>query len=321
MTYHLFTCLLIALGLALQPAAQAQPDSYPGEEVVLPTETGDLHGTLLVPLTETPPPVVFIHPGSGPTDRDGNNPQMQNNSLKLLAEALYDAGIASLRIDKRGIAGSQGAAPEGESKLTFDTYVNDAAAWLAWLRDHEGLDEVIALGHSEGSLVTMVAAQQTKLNGYISLAGAGRPADQVLRSQLAAQGPQVTAMTDPILDSLVAGKTVADVNPMLASLFRPSVQPYLISWFQYDPAEAIAQLDVPVLLINGTTDIQVPTSEAELLAEAQPNAELVIVEGMNHILKEAPADRMANIATYSKPNLPLVPALTETMVSFVQKIE
>ncbi len=318
---NLFNLLVCSALLGLWPVlGVAQDGEIVGEQVQLSTDMGDLHGTLLIPETEKAPPVVFIHPGSGPTDRDGNNPMMKNNSLKYLAEALYRQGIASLRIDKRGIAESADVGPGSEADLRFEHYVNDAADWMTWLGERENLGSVIALGHSEGSLITMLASQKADVAGYISLAGPGRPADQILRDQLAAQGPSLTEMTDPILDFLLAGKTVEDVNPMLASLFRPSVQPYLISWFKYDPAAAVKKLDFPILIINGTTDIQVPASEAEILAEAASSAELVIIEGMNHILKEAPADRMANIATYSDPELPLIEELVASITAYVNSI-
>lgn len=313
--------ICIALLGTLPKLGLAQEDDIPGEPVVLTTDMGDLYGTLSVPETDEAPPVVFLHPGSGPTDRNGNNPMAQNNSLKFLAEALYEQGIASLRIDKRGIGESAKSGPASEIDLRFENYVSDATGWLTWLGEREDVGKVIALGHSEGSLITMLASQEADVAAYISVAGPGRPADRILRDQLAAQGPMVTAMTDLILDSLLAGKTVDDVNPMLASLFRPSVQPYLISWFKYDPGAEIKKLEVPILLINGTTDIQVPVSEAELLSESAPGAQLVIIDGMNHILKEAPADRMANITTYNEPELPLVEELVTSISDFVRELE
>ncbi|MEM9983581.1 MAG: alpha/beta hydrolase, partial [Bacteroidota bacterium] len=233
-----------------------------------------------------------------------------------------EQGIASLRIDKRGVAQSAGAAVS-EAELRFETYIEDAAAWLAWLKEKDDLGPVLMMGHSEGSLIGMAAAQKSSIVGFISLAGAGRPADEVLKTQLSAQGPQLTAITDPIIDSLKAGKTVEDVNPMLASLFRPSVQPYLISWFAYNPQEEIQALEIPVLIIQGTTDIQVAVSEAEFLKAAREDqadqTSYQVIEGMNHILKAAPADRTANMTTYSDPDLPLVPGLVDRIVAFVEE--
>src|ERR1043165_3945869 len=86
----------------------AQMTAPLSDTVTLTTPTGALHGTLLVPASTRPVPLAVIIAGSGPTDRDGNSPMLQgkNNSLKMLAEGLAARGIASVRYDKRGIAGS-----------------------------------------------------------------------------------------------------------------------------------------------------------------------------------------------------------------------
>ena len=124
--------------------------------------------------------------------------------------------------------------------------------------------------------------------------------------------------------SLLAGKAVANVNPDLYALFRPSVQPYLISEYKYDPAKEIAKLRIPVLIVQGTHDIQVDVKDARLLAAADPRAKLLLIDGMNHILVDAPAERAANIATYSEPQLPLdphlVPAIARFLISPEQKM-
>ena len=299
------------------------------EEVRLETMTGTLYGTLELPNVDEPYPIVFIHPGSGPTDRDGNSAQLpgKNDSLKLLAEALAEEGIASLRIDKRGIGESAPAGLE-ERTLRFDTYIDDAAAWLDLLQNDERFSNIIVLGHSEGSLIGMVAAQRADADGFISLAGAGEPAAETLERQLSAQLPQpLLEESKEVIASLEEGETVQPLPAGIAAvpaigdaLFRPSVQPYLISWFQYDPAEEVAKLEMPVLIVQGATDIQVRVEDAELLSAAQPDAELVILEGMNHVLKDAPANRALNLATYANPNLPLTDGLVEAISSFIKAL-
>ena len=286
-------------------------------------------GTLELPNINEPYPVVLIHPGSGPTDRDGNSAQLpgKNDSLKLLAEALADEGIASLRIDKRGIGESTPAGLE-ESALRFDTYIDDAAAWLNLLQNDERFSDVIVLGHSEGSLIGMVAAQRAQADAFISLAGAGEPAADTLERQLSAQLPQpLLEESREVIASLEEGETVQPLPAGIAAvpaignaLFRPSVQPYLISWFQYDPAEEVAKLEMPVLIVQGTTDIQVRVEDAESLSAAQPDAELVILEGMNHVLKDAPANRALNLATYANPDLPLTDGLVGAISSFIKTL-
>src|SRR5579859_7330981 len=101
------------------------------ELVQLKTPSGTIYGTLLVPSAPKRMPVVLLIAGSGPTDRNGNSAMLPapNNSLKMLAEALAARNIASLRYDKRGIGESK-AAMTAEKDLRFDTYVDDAVAWV-----------------------------------------------------------------------------------------------------------------------------------------------------------------------------------------------
>lgn len=284
----------------------------------LQTETGNIEGTLLVPESKNKVPLVLIIAGSGPTDRDGNNPVMKNNSLKMLAEGLVENGIASVRYDKRGIGESKNAGVS-ESELRFEHYVQDAQAWVDFLSKDSRFSEIIVLGHSEGSLIGMIAAQNSEVDKFISLAGVGTPAGEIIREQLKPQPPFVLEQSLPILEKLEKGETVAEVPPMLFSLFRPSVQPYLISWFRYDPRQELAKLNKPVLIIQGTTDLQVGVADAEKLANATKRAELRILEGMNHILKEAESDRAKNIATYSMADLPLKTDLVKSVIEFIRK--
>jgi len=279
-------------------------------------ENGILEGSLLVPDLDRITPVALIIAGSGPTDRDGNNVAMKNNSLKMLAEGLYKKGIASLRYDKRGIGKSSLENTE-EKDVRFEDFVNDAREWLKFLDNDQRFGEITVIGHSEGSLIGMLISQDPVVDKYVSVAGAGRPAGDVIREQLAAQPPMVLEMSLPIIEDLEKGNTVDSVPLMLFSLFRPSVQPYVISWFKYDPAREIAKLNKPALIIQGTTDIQVAVSEAKILSESNPAARLEILEGMNHILKEAEKDRMKNISTYSKPDLPLKEGLVDKIASFI----
>ncbi|GAA4466664.1 alpha/beta hydrolase [Nibrella saemangeumensis] len=311
-----FLSLLIAFLVGAFPLL-AQTTT--GRSITLDTPMGKLAGTLTLP-TAAKPPVVLIIAGSGPTDRNGNNPMMTNNSLKMLAEELAKQGIASLRYDKRGIAESQPAGLK-EEDMRFDTFINDAVGWINLLKADNQFSKVVVLGHSEGSLIGMIAANQAKADGFISVAGAGLPADKLIREQMKTQPPQVADMVNPALDSLAQGRLVKNVNPMLGALIRPSVQPYLISWFRYDPQAEIKKLTMPVLIIQGTSDIQVSEEQARLLANARPGAQLLIIDRMNHVLKESEKEMQANIATYSNATLPVVPRLVTATVDFVNRIK
>jgi alpha-beta hydrolase superfamily lysophospholipase len=309
--------ILMMLSVAAGQAVQSQE-----EAVRLETPGGVLHGTLVLPADpRVPMPVVLMIAGSGPTDRNGNSPLLPgaNNSLKLLAEGLAGRGIASLRYDKRGVAASAGAA-RSEAELRFTHYSDDAAAWLAQLRRDGRFSSLIVLGHSEGSLLGIMAAQQERPDALISVAGAGRPIAEVLREQLERNLPADTkAEALRILNELQAGRTVATVPPSLLVVFRPSVQPYLLSWLPLDPAVELGRLRMPVLIVHGTTDIQVAVAEAERLARAGPARQLAILDGMNHVLKEV-REASQQAASYSDPALPLHPALIERIAEFVRVI-
>jgi len=288
------------------------------EIIILETPTGNIEGTLLLPSNEKPP-VVLIIAGSGPTDRNGNNPSLKNNSLLMLAQGLFENNIASLRFDKRGVAESASAFKGGEQDLRFEDYIRDAEEWVSLLKNDSRFSSVIILGHSEGSLIGMVAAQKALVEKFISLAGPGVTMQATLRRQLADQPAYILSMSLPIIEQLEKGKTVDSVPPLIKALFRPSIQPYLISCFKYDPAIEITKVKCPILIIQGTTDIQIQVEDAEKLAAANANSELVIIEGMNHILKEAPKHRLLNIQTYGNPKLQLKEGLIDAIVSFVIK--
>lgn len=259
--------------------------------------------------------VVLLISGSGATDRDGNSlPLMKNNSLKYLAHAITRSGISTLRVDKRGVAASKNAGLK-EDDLRFQTYVDDITSWIELLM-RWGFKEVILVGHSEGALVATLAAKHPSVISMVSLAGAGRPASVILKEQLKKNTPEnVSLLADGIIDQLVKGKKVEDVPVMLQSLFRLSVQPYLISWFQLDPAKEIAKLDIPVLIIQGSTDIQISEQDAKLLHQSAKNSKLHIIKGMNHVLKKADGGRLKQQRSYLSPDLPLIKGLVELVIS------
>ena len=291
--------------------------AMPIEKVVsIETGTGKLEGTLLTDELKNSKIVALIIAGSGPTDRDGNNPAMINNSLKMLADELVKIGISSLRYDKRGIGKSKSSGLK-ESELRFENYINDAKNWIEYLNSLSNFNKIIVIGHSEGSLIGMVASQQSVVDKFISIAGAGQPIDKIIRKQLKAQPPIVIEQSTPILDKLLQGKTVENVPEYLNSLFRLSVQPYMISWFKYDPQKEISKLNKPVLIVHGSTDIQVSLTDADKLAAANKKALKTVIINMNHIFKEASLNRQSNFQTYNQPELPIKPELINVIAEFM----
>jgi len=308
---------IIGLGFAATRGARDEQET----QTVQSTEisAGDLHGTLLSPRDRAP--VVLIVPGSGPTDRDGNNPMgVKANSYRLLAEALAKENIATVRVDKRGMFGS--AAAGDPNAVTVAKYAEDYRAWIDAIRAQTGRKCVWLLGHSEGALMVSAAAEGRKdVCGLILVSGMGRKMGDVLREQLKANpanAPLLDQASAAIAD-LEAGRhpDTSAMHPALMPLFAPQVQDFLISVFATDPVEAVRRAKVKTLVIQGTTDLQVTVEDARLLNKA-PRTRLELIKGMNHILKEAPADRAANLATYTNPDLPLAPRLAGKIEDFIK---
>lgn len=297
-------------------SASSQIDSSPVESIViLHTKSGDIFGTLTTPREYNDIPVALIIAGSGPTDRNGNNPMMKNNSLKILATELATRNIASLRFDKRGI-GESTAAGKKESELRFDDYVQDAKEWLELLKKDKHFSNVIVIGHSEGSLIGMIAAQGA--DKFVSIAGAGQSADKIIKEQLTTQPKEIKDLCYAIIDSLADGKKVENVPPMLNSLFRPSVQPYMISWFKYDPQTEIKKLSIPILIVQGTNDLQISVEDAKRLANSNQGSKMILIEQMNHIFRIVNGDRQSNISTYSNTEMDIANELVESISAFIQ---
>ena len=278
-----------------------------------------INGSLYSPLKQNKKTnLVILIAGSGPTDKDGNQKGLTNNSLKYVSEALAKNDIAVFSYDKRIIAQMK-SKTVNEAALTFDDFITDATSVLLFFKNKKKYNKIIIAGHSEGSLIGMIAANE-KADAFISLAGAGRTIDAVLVDQITKQAPFLKEETQKNLDILKSGKTFELKNPMLASIFRESIQSYMISWIQYNPQIEIAKLQMPVLIVNGTKDLQVAVSEAELLKKAKPEAELVLIENMNHIFKVINGDDAENMKSYSNPDIPIATKLTSTITTFVKSL-
>ena len=262
--------------------------------------------------------LVILIAGSGPTNRSGNSTMGGiNNSLKFLAEGLTQNGIAVYSYDKR-IFAQMITKTVDEKTLSFEDFINDTKDVITYFKSQKKYSKINIAGHSEGALIGMVASLNNA-DGYVSLAGAGRCIDEVLLEQLGKQSPKLKDAAQDGFVSLKEGKTFENKNPMLASIFRESVQPYMISWIKYNPQVEIKKLTIPILLINGTKDLQVPATDAELLHVANSKSEVKIIENMNHIFKEITVDE-DNLKSYSDPKLPVIPEIISILTTFVKSI-
>lgn len=284
---------------------------------------GELHGTFIRSRFPTVREPILIVAGSGPTDRNGNSPLgVAAAPYRMLAEAFEQEGISSLRFDKRGVAAS-GNALSREEDVNLDTYARDVNAWIDEAKRLSGANCVWVLGHSEGVLIGLLAAQENaQICGLILVSGMGRRAGDVIREQLQANPAAAPLLPDALtaLAGLEAGRQVdiSAMNPGLLSLFRPSIQPYMISLLAADPVVLLRAYRGPVLVMHGTTDLQTSVQDAQLLASARPGIHLALLEGVNHVLKLAPPDRALNGATYRDAGLALAPRVVEEIERFIR---
>ena len=290
--------------------------------VTITTSGSVLKGTLEVPKVTAKVPVVLLIAGSGPTDRDGNSVLIAGkpNYFKLLDDQLVAKNIAVLRYDKRGVGAS--TTSKKQEELVLEDFAEDASACIKFLKNDPRFSKIIIAGHSEGALIGMIASSKEKPDAFISLAGPGLPLDEILKRQFKEALKAEDLKTGlQLIDSVKSGFQVnTKHNPVFESVFSAKLYPFVHSLLQYNGSKELKKLKIPVLIVQGSTDLQVGQENATLLKKAYPTAQLKIIEGMNHVLKEAPADRAKNLQTYSA-DLPLHPQLSSTIVQFVNSLK
>ena len=275
----------------------------------------NIDGILLTPKIDNPPLVILLS-GSGPIDRDGNSNLVKGNMLKKLAESLSNNGIATYRYDKRSF--KQIKERNFDENMKFDAFIEDAATTVSYFKSKNNFKSVYILGHSQGSLVGILASK-SMADGFISVAGAARTIDKIITDQVIASAPIFGPETKRIFEILKTGETTEDYPPALASIFNKSVQPFMMSWMKFNPLEEIKKLEIPVLILNGNNDIQIPETEAKLLHEAIPSSNLKIIEGMNHALVTYEgSDKLGNAKSYNEIQRPLNKELINTIVAFIK---
>ena len=281
----------------------------------IPVEGGTLYGR---PTGNDKELVVLLIAGSGPTDMDGNTVLIQgrNDSLRLLAQDLAKAGVSTFRYDKRS-AGKSVQTFDPSTEIDFDTFVRDCVKVIEYLKS-QGYKNVVLAGHSKGSLVGMLASQQTPVAGFISLAGTGLPIDVTLEKQLLAQLP-ADSLEIRVIESLREG--VIDTSIPEDQMFSLAQQAFLLSWMPYEPGAIIAEMEMPVLVIQGDEDIQVDMDDFHPL-QTHVNAESSrIIEGMNHVLKDIRSTGDSNpLASYSDPSYPLHSDLVPAILEYLQNL-
>lgn len=306
--FLLFLTFILFQGLSAQ--------NYQEKNLNIKVAQDSIYGTLLTSNQNTNNVLVIIIPGSGPTDRNGNQGAIKTNSTQYLATSLSNSGIDTYRFDQSVIKLSQSNQFK-EENYTFTILVDEVKQITDFFKSKYKYRNIILAGHSQGSLVAMLSVNQN-VNAFISLNGAGQSIDLVLMEQLKKQVPFLEESYTKNIQQIKNGTPLTDVNPFLKSLFRPSVAPFLHEWMQINPQEVIAKLQVPILIVGGTKDIQVPIEEAKKLHLAQPKAQILIVENMNHLFKEIKGDDMENQLSYTNPDLPIMNVLVDEIEKFIK---
>ena len=282
--------------------------------IVKSYDNHNLHGTLIESESLNSTLAVIIA-GSGPTDRDGNNVNIKGNYLMMLAEGLNENGISTFRYDKRGVGKSLGDITSPD-EIKFTDYINDVISIINHFRETKKYKRITVIGHSEGALIGMIASRSIA-DSFISIAGAGEDYLTLIERQLSIQPEYIKSMSTPILKTLKNKKPVDSVPPLLNSLFRSDVQMYLIDASSYLPVVEISKLDIPVLIIQGTHDIQIDVDDAIKLDLAAKNSQLELIEGMNHVFRQASENRLLNIQTYGNPNIPIDNNMVDIVSEFI----
>jgi len=293
-------------------SGMAQEVNYSSEDITI---NAFVDGTLLMPTSKEKPVLAIIIAGSGPTDRNGNQNFLKNNALKKLAEALSSHGIATFRYDKRIVKQIKNG--NVDKNIMFDDFVTDAISVIEYFKKTNAYSKIYVIGHSQGSLVGMLAAKD-RVNGFISLSGAGQSIDKVIIDQVQKTAPMYTPDTKRVFDIMRQGKTTPDYPPALSSIFNIEIQPFMMNWMQYNPQDVIKSLDMPILIINGTKDLQVSVEEANLLKAASQHANLKIVDKMNHVLFIIEGDDLENAKSYNESARSLSQDVITAILDFIK---
>ncbi len=277
-----------------------------------------LQGTLTLPSGTGPWPAAVIIAGSGPTDGDGNTMVGKPASYAMLAAALAERGIASLRYDKRGLPSSKGSFDMATT--TVHDFAADAAAAARALDARDDIGPVVFVGHSEGGLLALLAAQDgAPVAGLVLLAAAGRDASTILREQLSKQlPPALLEQFDVAWAGYIKEGGEFTAPGGLEMLFVPVNRRFMQSWQASDPVVLLRGLSLPTLVVQGETDVQITAVDAKALAGARPDVKLVMLPGVNHVLKEAGgATAQEQMASYTDPSLPLGPGVGKSIADWI----
>jgi uncharacterized protein len=275
---------------------------------------GPIDAVLTIPANVERPPVALLIAGSGSTDHDGNGPKVKPATLKKLSEQLVARNIATLRYDKRGAGGWKPIFGRPED-FRFKDYVDDAASLVNYLRSSGKFSHVIVVGHSEGGLVAILAAQRLPIDRLVLLTTAARRQGDLVKDQLQQKlPPDVYAPIGSAIDAIMAGQTV-DPPPRGLDI-PPAMQPSIASAFTEDPINPLKKIEAPTLIVGGGRDLQVARVDFLALSTASPMAKTAWLPDMNHVLVDV-ADEADDYAAYNQPERPLDSGMIDAVTNFI----
>lgn len=288
------------------------------EELDLKNNNITLPGTLTFPKSKKKVPLLlFIH-GSGNVDRNGNQAGVNINAnyIKLLSDSLVANGIAFYRYDKR-TANTENIAKEKDISIT--KFADDARIAINHFKKDKRFSGLHLIGHSQGSLIAMFCIADN-VKSYISLAGAGQTIDKTVSAQISKQNQELGDLAKKHFAELLKTDTIQKVHPFLISMFHPNNQKFFKSWALLDPKTEIKKIKVPILILNGDSDIQVTIEDAQQLKDAVPKAEFYSIKKMNHLLKEVNSLE-ENQRSYTDPSFPISAELVSITKDFIIRNE
>ena len=281
------------------------------EEILIKNNTIELPGTLTY-IKENTPLIIWIH-GSGNVDRNGNQGTIiKANYIKQFRDSINKEGIAFFSYDKR--SANQKNIKNLKGTL-FEDFVKDAKKVITYFKDNNRFSEIILIGHSQGSLVAMLASK--KSNKYISIAGPSESIDKTIIKQVTKQSAEFGKITEAHFKELFETGTIEQVNPLLVTVFAKQNLDFIANYSKYNPIDEIKKLTIPTLIVNGTKDLQVKAEDAKALHKALPRSKLVLIENMNHVLKDIEKDS-DNMNSYYTADFPLSTKLITTIVAFLK---
>ncbi|MFK7781430.1 alpha/beta hydrolase [Psychroserpens sp.] len=274
-----------------------------------------IDGTLLTPTNNNSFILAIIVADSGPTDRDGNQNFQNNGALKKLAEGLSNENISTFRYDKRIV--KQIRKGKVDPNISFDDFISDVNTIVSHFKSQNKYSKIVIIGHGQGSLVGLVASKND-INQFISIAGSGKSIDSVIIDQITQMDPALVKSTKKAFEKLKKGTIITEYPQALGSIFSSDVQPFMMSWMKYNPQELIKELKIPTLIVNGTKDLQVPVSEAELLKNASSNAEIKIIDNMNHVMFIIEGKELENSKSYNESYRAISNELIQAITAFIK---